>query len=63
MTFLFPVDLFHQIAALVKPRKRRVLTGEQRQAAVARLASFRPAPAARSEIDPPDAAIYPADGR
>lgn len=33
-TFLFPVELFGQVAAIGKPRKRRQLTEEQRLALV-----------------------------
>jgi hypothetical protein len=61
-TFLFPVDLFDQVAALVKPRRRRVLTDEQRQAAAARLPSYRSTPAAQSDLAPIGAAICPSGG-
>src|SRR4051794_23742472 len=37
-TYLFPAHLFDQVAAIVKPRRRRKLTPEQRQAAAERLA-------------------------
>jgi hypothetical protein len=41
MTFVFPVDLFEQVAAIVKPRKRRKLSPEQREANIARLAAYK----------------------
>jgi hypothetical protein len=40
-TFLFHVDLFERIAAIVKPRRRRQLSPEQRAASAARLAKHR----------------------
>lgn len=47
-TLLFPVALFDQVAAIVRPRRRRVLTEEQRQAARERLAAYQFSPAAQS---------------
>lgn len=41
-TYRFHVDLFAQVAALVKPRKRRKLSEEQRAACAERLARVRP---------------------
>jgi hypothetical protein len=41
-TFLFPVDLFDQVAAIIKPRKRRRLSEEQKAKCVARLAKYCP---------------------
>lgn len=40
-TFLFPVELFGQVAALVRPRKRPKFTAEQVAANVERLAKWR----------------------
>lgn len=36
-TFLFPVSMFDQVAQAVRPRRRRKLSEEQRQACAARL--------------------------
>jgi hypothetical protein len=43
-TFVFHVDLFDQVAAIVKPRRRRVVSEEQRQrlAAMAAQHGFKP---------------------
>jgi hypothetical protein len=41
MTFLFHVDRFEEVAALVKPKRRKKLTPEQRQQGMERLARFR----------------------
>lgn len=30
-TFLFPLDQFEEVAAIVQPRKRRILTNEQKE--------------------------------
>ena len=38
---LFPVDLFPAVAVIVRPRKRRKLSPEQRQACSERLAGFQ----------------------
>ena len=42
---VFPVDRFDEVAAIMKPRRRQVLSPEARQAAIERLAkyAFRPA--------------------
>ena len=40
-TFVFPIELFEKVAAIVKPRKRRVLTEQQREAIRARLIPYR----------------------
>jgi hypothetical protein len=40
-TFLFPVGVFGQVAEVVRPRKRRRLSQEQRRRAVERLALYR----------------------
>jgi hypothetical protein len=40
-TFLFPVAMFDQVAAIVKLRKRRRVTEAQRQAARERLAAYQ----------------------
>lgn len=50
-TFLFHVDLFEQVAELVKPRKRRHLTDEQRAAAAVRLAEHQFKPHASNVVD------------
>ena len=47
-TFLFPVEGFPEVAAIVLPRKRRRQTPEQRQAAIERLAGFQFRPARQS---------------
>lgn len=38
-SWLFPVECFDQVAAIVKPRRKRVWTDEQRQEAAERLAA------------------------
>ena len=40
MTVLFPVERFPEVAKLMKPRRRRQMTEEQRLAAAERLAKF-----------------------
>jgi hypothetical protein len=40
-TYLFDVALFDRVAAVVKPRRRRVLTAEQREALVGRSEGHR----------------------
>jgi hypothetical protein len=40
-TFLFPLALFDQVAAIVQPRRKRKLSPEQRESATARLAQAR----------------------
>ncbi|MGA2035031.1 MAG: hypothetical protein ABSG68_22505 [Thermoguttaceae bacterium] len=40
ITALFPLDKFDEVAALMKPRRRRQMTEEQRRAAVERLAKY-----------------------
>jgi hypothetical protein len=47
-TFLLPVDLFDQVAEVVKPRKRRRLSEEQKTRCVERLAKYRPKPPRQS---------------
>jgi hypothetical protein len=42
---VFPVDRFEEVAEILKPRRRRVLSPEARQAAAERLASYRFSPA------------------
>ena len=44
---VFPVDHFAEVAAIMKPRRRRRLTEEQRAAATARLAKYAFSPAAQ----------------
>lgn len=41
MTIAFPLTMFKQIAKIVKPRTRRKLSPEQREANIARLAAAR----------------------
>jgi hypothetical protein len=41
MTFVFPVDLFPLVAGIVKAKKRRKLSAEQREANIARLAAYK----------------------
>jgi hypothetical protein len=48
-TFLFDIALFEQVAALVKPRRRKHLTEEQRQQALANLTPGSHGP--RSSLD------------
>jgi hypothetical protein len=38
-TFVFDVSLFEQVSAIVKPRRQRTMTREQRQRAIQRLSS------------------------
>ena len=40
-TFVFPVEMFRQVADIVRPRKRRQMTPEQREAASERLAAWK----------------------
>jgi hypothetical protein len=40
VTVLFPVEMFDEVAELMKPRRRRQMTEEQRQAAAERLAKY-----------------------
>jgi hypothetical protein len=40
-TFLFPLELFDRVAELVKPRRRRRLSPEHREASRARLARYQ----------------------
>ncbi len=49
-TFTFHVDLFDQIAELVQPKKRRVLTEEQRQELAQRIQRAREVLKERQEI-------------
>jgi hypothetical protein len=49
-TFLFPVELFDQVAKLVKPRLKRRLTPEQRAAGAGHLAAWREKALAQSGI-------------
>jgi hypothetical protein len=48
-TFVFPLGLFEQVAAIVKPRKRRRQTEEQKQASIVRLSGFQFQPARQSD--------------
>ena len=49
-TFLFDVSLFGQVAEIVKPRRKRRLSEEQKAAAVERLAGYRFSPAAGAHL-------------
>jgi hypothetical protein len=40
-TFVFPLEQFEQVAAVVRPRRHKRLTQEQRAASAARLAPFQ----------------------
>ncbi len=61
-SLLFPVNLFDQVAELVKPRRRRRLTQEQRAANVGRLAAWRENALAQSRISTLESTISAADG-
>ena len=53
MTFVFPVDMFDAVAAIVRPKwlpGPRRLSDEQRQANVARLARYRFQPACSEQL-------------
>jgi hypothetical protein len=39
-TFIFPVERFEEVAAVVKPRKRRVMSQERKEVLRARLTAF-----------------------
>jgi hypothetical protein len=39
-TFVFPLELFDEVAAIVKPRRRRRMTEEQKAISRARLANY-----------------------
>ena len=43
----FPLEAFDEVAEIMKPRKRRRMTDEQRQAATERLRRYREGPAAQ----------------
>jgi len=45
MTILFPLERFPEVAALMRPKRRRQMTEEQRRAAVERLAKYAFTPA------------------
>ena len=45
---VFPADRFDEVAAVIKPKRRRVLSPEARQAAAERLVPYRFSPAVRS---------------
>jgi hypothetical protein len=62
-TFLFPVELFDQVAALVKPRVKRRLTPEQRAVGAANLAAWRQKALDQSEISTLEPPISPQDGQ
>ncbi len=62
-TFLFPVDLFDQVAELVKPRRRRRLTQEQRAANAGRLAAWRENALAQSGISTLEPPVLAQDGQ
>jgi hypothetical protein len=51
-TFLFHVDLFDQVAEMVKPRKRRRLSDGQMAKCIDRLAKHRPRPLPQSDGKP-----------
>jgi hypothetical protein len=52
VTVLFPVEKSPEVAELMKPRRRRRMTEDQRQAAAERLAKYAFTPAVkRREID------------
>jgi hypothetical protein len=64
-TFLFDVSEFEAVAEIVRPRKKRRLTPEQREACKERLKeyAFRPdGPARQSEISTLETAISPESG-
>jgi hypothetical protein len=50
-TFVFPLERFEEVAALVLPRRRRQLTPEQREAAMKNLRPF-PARGPDESLDP-----------
>jgi hypothetical protein len=52
MTFLFPVERFEEVALIVKPRRRRKLTPEQRQACSERLAGYQFQAARHGDLEP-----------
>jgi hypothetical protein len=62
-TFLFRVELFDQVARVVKPRRRRRLTPEQRAAGAGRLASWREKALAQSGISGLEPPISARDGQ
>lgn len=47
----FPVTHFREVAEIVQPRRRRVLSPERRQAAIERLAEYRFKPARQTAPD------------
>jgi hypothetical protein len=53
----FPIELFPQIAKLVKPRRKRQLTPQQRQMAAARLANHRFSTARQSSSGPQESTL------
>ncbi|MBI1917677.1 MAG: hypothetical protein HYS12_23525 [Planctomycetes bacterium] len=56
-TFLFHLDLFDQVAALVQPRRRRRLTEEQRRHLAEQLARVRPKALRQSDFSGQGATI------
>jgi hypothetical protein len=52
-TFLFTLDQFEEVAAIVKPRQRRILKEEQRSRFIAAGTGYRYVSASKSASDPP----------
>jgi hypothetical protein len=50
-TILFPLNLFDQVATIMRPRRRRCLSEEQRRESATRLAKVRPQSLRRSDSD------------
>jgi hypothetical protein len=61
-TFLFPVALFEQVAAIVKPKQRRRLSEERKAEITARLARFRYQAAGKREKSTLKPVPAPSDG-
>lgn len=59
---VFHVDLFEEVAAIMKPRRRRVISEEQRQANITRLAKYRFSPASESGDEAQISTQGPQDG-
>jgi hypothetical protein len=60
-TFLFDQAELEAVAAIVRPRRRRRLSPEQRAVCTARLAKYRFQPAPQGEISARQAPIDPED--
>ena len=58
-TFFFPVDRFEEVAAIVKPRRRRFLTEKQRARLIAAGTAYRFVSASKDASGPPKAASEP----